>query len=311
MVTRRLSEIEVFLAIATAGGVTAAARQLGLGKSAVSKQLAALEARLGVRLVARNTRSLSLTPDGRAFAERATAALDSLREAEESVAAEPSRLRGHLRLSLPMSFGVHFLAEPLSTFLLEHPEVDVQLDLTDRKVDMVEEGYDLAVRGGRMISSTLVARRLAPFQVFAAASPAFLEQHGPLREPADLLRTPGVLYRQADTPNVIPLTHRDGRTTLMSPESRIRADNGDIMVELAVRGHGWVLLPDFLLAEPVRRGALQPVLPGWLGPEGAMWTVLPNRRHLPSRVKAIAEAFHEAFRDPPWRDVTRTVLEGQ
>lgn len=309
--TRRLSEIEVFLAIATSGGITAAARQLGLGKSAVSKQLAALEERLAVRLVARNTRSLSLTPDGRAFAERATAALDSLREAEESVAAEPARLRGHLRLSLPMSFGVHFLAEPLAAFLHAHPEVDVQLDLTDRKVDMVEEGYDLAVRGGRMISSALVARRLAPFQVFAAASPVFLAKHGPLLEPADLLRCPGVLYRQTDTPNVIPLSHRDGRTTLISPDSRIRSDNGDIMVELAVRGHGWVLLPDFLLAEPVRRGLLVPVLPGWLGPEGAMWTVLPNRRHLPTRVKAIAQAFLDALRDPPWSDVTRLVTTDQ
>ncbi|MEL6216143.1 MAG: LysR family transcriptional regulator, partial [Pseudomonadota bacterium] len=180
----RFQELECFVAVVETGSITAAADRLELAKSAVSRRLAALEKRLSVQLLNRTTRAIDLTNTGRAFYERAVAVLSDLAEAESAVAQERGTLSGVLRLALPLSFSVRHMGEPLSAFLAEHPEVQCQIDLNDRRVDLVAEGVDLALRIGVLEESTLVARKLFDASATVCASPNYLERRGTPTQPS-------------------------------------------------------------------------------------------------------------------------------
>lgn len=295
----RIAESEVFVAVVQKQGVSAAARALGCSKSAVSKAVHALEERLGVRLLQRSTRALALTPEGRTFYERAAVALESLRDAEESVAGGDGPLTGSIRVSLPVSFGVRYLSPVIAMFMAKHPGVEIFASFTDRKVDLVDEGFDLAVRGGRLDPSSLVARRLAPIQLVIAASPAFAEAH-PVRAPDDLAELPGLAYRVGGVAPSLRLLHASAPPAELRVHGPLVSDNGDMLVAAARAGLGWVVQPDFLVADDLRSGALVRLLPAWSGPEAAMWVVYPHRNLLPARVRAFADALVDAFRTPPW-----------
>jgi DNA-binding transcriptional LysR family regulator len=295
-----LSETEVFLAVVQAGGVTSAARALGVSKSAVSKQLSALEDRLGVRLMHRTTRATALTSDGEVFFAHATAAMEELAEGERAVQGSGERLTGSLRITIPSSFGLRYLGTPIATFLARHPGVRVEVHVSDRKVDLVDEGYDLAVRGGALRASSLVARRLAPLRVWIAASPAFAASLPPLQTPADLEGLPSLVYRQRDSSPSFPFHHADGRVVEVRLQGRVTSDSGDLLLDAASAGLGWVVQPEFALARHLREGRLVRVLPEWEGPPSAMWVVYPHRRHLPARVRALADHLVASFATPPW-----------
>jgi DNA-binding transcriptional LysR family regulator len=290
----------VFLAVVQAGGVTSAARALGVSKSAVSKQLSALEDRLGVRLMHRTTRATALTSDGEVFFGHATAAMEALAEGERAVQGSGEHLTGSLRITIPSSFGLRYLGAPISSFLARHPGVRVEMHVSDRKVDLVEEGFDLAVRGGSLRASSLVARRLAPLRVWIAASPAFAATLPTLRTPTDLEGQPGLVYRQRDSLSSLSFHHADGRVAEVRLLGRVTSDSGDLLLDAAIAGLGWVVLPEFALAPHLREGRLVRILPEWEGPTSAMWVVYPHRRHLPARVRALADHLVEAFATPPW-----------
>lgn len=301
MVMSRLSEVEVFLAVVQTGSISAAARQLGLSKSSVSKSVQALEDRLAVRLLHRTTRALSLTAEGQAFQERAAAALDELLDAENAVSSSRREVSGTLRVSLPLGFGLRFLRQPIVEFMRAHPDLVVHAGFTDRKVDIVEEGYDLAVRGGILKSSSLVARRLCPIRVVIVASPGWVAANGAPTHPRDLERAPMMVYRQNESPGLMPLRAPDGEVYELKVDGPLVSDNGDMLTEAAIAGLGIALQPDFAVAEALADGRLVQLLPGWEGPEAAMWVVYPHRKHLSGRVRAFTDHLLTAFHEVPWQ----------
>jgi len=295
----RIAESEVFVAVVQKQGVSAAARSLGCSKSAVSKAVRALEERLGVRLLQRSTRSLALTPEGRTFYERASVALDGLREAEAVVAGGDGPLVGPVRMSLPTTFGVRYLAPAIAAFMAQHPRVEIDAQFTDRKVDLVDEGFDLAVRGGRLEPSSLVARKLAPITLVIAASPEFLARH-PIQSPDDLAALPAMAYRQPTSAPTLRLTNRAGETRDLRQAGPLSSDNGDMLLAAAREGLGYLIQPDFLVADDVRSGRLVRVLSDWQGPDAAMWVVYPHRSLLSARVRAFVDFLLERLREPEW-----------
>lgn len=296
----RLEETESFLAVVAQGGVSAAARHLGRSKSAVSKQLQALEERLGARLLHRTTRAVSLTDEGRRFHEGASAALEELRAAETAVGGADGPLVGNIRMALPMSFGVRYLAPVIAAFMAEHPRVQVEASFSDQRVDLVEEGFDLAVRGGTMPVSALVARRLVRIALVVVASPAFVATHGAPSEPAELDGLPALVYRQPGLAAGVTLRHQDGRQAEVRLSGRLVSDSGDMLLEAARQGLGLLVQPDFLVAGDLRSGALVRLLPDWCGPDVAMWVVIPHRRLVPARVRAFADFLVARFAHAPW-----------
>ncbi|MFT5460059.1 MAG: DNA-binding transcriptional LysR family regulator, partial [Myxococcota bacterium] len=190
----RFEALELFIAVVDHDGFSSAARALGVSKSHVSKQITALEDRLGARLLNRTTRQQTLTDSGRTLYERARQVLADLQEAEQTVSQLQDCPRGTLRLSVPMSFGLAYLAQPIAVFMARHPRLDIEATLADRRVNLLDEGYDLAVRSGQLDDSSLIARKLAKYRMLAVASPAYLSEHGRPSAPDDLAAHAKLLY---------------------------------------------------------------------------------------------------------------------
>ncbi|MBY6203478.1 LysR family transcriptional regulator [Halomonas denitrificans] len=288
----RFTEMQVFVAVVDAGSFTAAADRLDLSRAAVSRHVAALEQRLGVRLLNRTTRSLSLTGDGERFHGRASALLGELAEAEAELAgaAEP---RGRLRINVPVSYGLLRLAGHWPEFMARFPLVRLDVTLSDRLVDLVEEGYDLAVRIGRLPSSSLVARRLATTRLVLCAAPDYIERHGAPESPADLARHAVLAYSLFSAGDRWRFDGPNGSEEVkVSPV--FRSNSGDTLVAAAVAGRGIVLQPTFLVARELDRGQLTELLPGYSAGELGVHAVYPAHRHMPSRLRALVDFLVEA-----------------
>ena len=246
----RLDEIETYIAIARAGSISEAARRLGIAKSAASRRLSELEARLGVQLVVRSTRQLTLTEAGAAFLERAERVLDELAEAEAEARAELSVLTGKLRLAAPLSFGLSRLAPLLADFMAAHPDIVVEADFSDRHVDLIREGFDLAIRIGALSDSSLIARKIAEVRQIVAASPDFWDQHGRPEHPDQLADLPCLRYLNPQGTGTISFSAPSGKTGSFVPSHRMLASNGDVNAMMASRGLGYLIEPDFIV-EPL------------------------------------------------------------
>jgi DNA-binding transcriptional LysR family regulator len=296
----RVESLQAFVEVADLAGFTAAAKRLGTSRSHVSKQVAALEERLGVRLLQRTTRRVSLTDEGRAFLERIGPILADLTEAERAVGDRGSVARGKLRFSAPVSFGTRYLGCMLADFMALHPEVEVELDLSDRYVDLVEERYDLAIRVGVLQESSLIARKLCTTGGRICASPGWLAEHGAPKDPAEIEGAHCLRYSLARTDHVVFRRGDEERQVRLS--GRLRANNGEVLVDAAIAGLGLTLAPDFLVAEPLREARLVPILEDWtLRVGGAVWAVYAHRRHLSARVRLFVDFLVERFGPtPPW-----------
>lgn len=303
-----LGQLEVFVRVVADGGFTAAAASLGVSKSFVSRQLGALEDRLGARLLNRTTRKLTLTDIGTVFYERCRRILDELTDAQGAVTSMQSAPRGILRLALPMSFGITHVAPEIARFLDRHPELSVDVDLSDRRVDLLGEGFDLAIRIGALSDSSMIARKLATSCVVLVASPAYLAAHGRPSEP-EAIRTHACLhYAYSPTGHSWRLENGE-RAVTVAGEGRVTANNGDALRELAIAGQGIARLPDFIVNASLADGRLEHVLPGW-GESGAIWAVYPHSRHLSAKVRLFVEFLAERWATPPWaadRAVTSTI----
>lgn len=286
----------MLIAVAEAGGVTAAATRLGVSKGWVSKVITALEARLGARLVHRNTRALALTPAGEAFLERARGAVELLDEAEQGLRAEGVSPRGELRITLPVSFGVRYVAPLISAFVDKHPAVRVHAQLADHIVDVVAEGFDLAIRGGKLDDSELVARRVCSLALWTVASPAYLARRGEPRTPAELAAHDVLIYTLS----------RDGARLRypghepVAVRGPLASNNGDALLVAAERGLGVLVQPDWMLADAVRAGRLVRLLPDVQPATASMWAVYPSSRHLSAKVSAFVDFVAAALDPPPW-----------
>lgn len=298
----RAGEMAVFAQVVEHGNLTRAAASLRLSPSAVSKLIGRLEDRLGVRLLQRTTRRVSTTAEGRLFYERAREILDELDAAEELVSAGRLRPRGTLRVSLSHGFGMSQIMPLVPAFATRFPEIELQLAFADRRLDLVSEGLDLALRLGPVHDDTLVARRLGDHGRIVCAAPVYVERHGMPATPEDLARHNCILFDQPDYLNHWPFRRPDGAIQRLPMHGNFRSDNGDALYELLLGGSGIAHAADFLALPHLAAGRLVPILPTYAVDERTpIHAVYPQRRHLPAKVRAFIDFLVEHFQPvPPW-----------
>ena len=292
----------LFVAVVNNGSFSAAADRLGLSRAQVSKAVAQLEQHLGSRLLNRTTRRTSLTDIGRIYYERCSAILQDIDELEDMTGDQVGRLQGRLSLSAPTSFGIAHLNPLISGFLQLNPEVQISLSLTDRMINVVEEGFDLVIRIAELDDSSLIARKLAPCKRVFCAAPAYIEQHGSPKVPQDLAIHHCLIYSNELRPDTWIL-HGPGGTESVRVNGPVCADNGDILKSAAIAGLGVTLLPTFIVGDALKTGQLKPVLTDYCPPEIAIYAVFPSRRYLSAKVRAFVDFLAKAFGDSPaWDD---------
>lgn len=295
----RLEAMRTFVTVVDTGSFVGAAEALPMSKAAVSRHVAELEARLGVRLLNRTTRRLSLTPEGERFHARSKDVLARVAEAEAEVTAHTGEARGVLRVNAPQSFGLLHLAPLWAAFMERHPQVVLDVTLSDRMVDLVEEGVDLAVRIARLPDPSLVSRPLATTRLVLCASPAYLQRHGVPQHPADLARHAVAAYSLYSMGDHWTFDGPDGPVAVkVSP--RLRSNSGDTCRIAALRHLGIVLQPSFMVAPDLQSGALVEVLPAYRSPELAVCAVYPSRRFLAPKVRLLVDFLVEALRTQAW-----------
>jgi DNA-binding transcriptional LysR family regulator len=299
----RLSALETFVRVAETGSFSEAARRLKTSKSAVSRLVAGLEAELGVRLIHRTTRALTLTEAGRGYRERAARILADLADADQSVTRMQQAPRGRLVVNAPMSFGYLQLGRVMPDFLALYPDLTVDLTLTDRFVDLIDEGIDVAVRIGALTDSSLVARRLAPIRRVVCASPAYLSARGTPATPGDLAGHDCIGYSNPPGQTEWRFVDADGRPQPVAVGGRLTVNNGDVIRDAVLGGVGLALLPTFLIGDDLRNGRLVSVLERFLPQDLTLNAVYPHARHLSPKVRAFVDFLAQRFGPRPHWDV--------
>jgi DNA-binding transcriptional LysR family regulator len=292
--------MRVFVKVVELESFSRAAQRLGISATAASRQVADLEARLGVRLLQRTTRRLYLTDSGRSYYERCTQILNDLDEAELTISSAAERPQGLLRVAAPVSFGIQHLTPLFLNYMARYPEVKLELSLSDRMVDLVEEGYDLALRITRELKTTLVARSLARARLVTCAAPSYLKRHGVPRTPEDLRHHDCLCYTYDMTQGIWEFEGPAGRVRV-PVEGSLATNNGDSLRVAAVAGRGIILEPTFLVGEDLRQGRLVPLLPDYPAPSLTLYAVFPSRRYLSPKVRTLVDFLVECIAEPlPW-----------
>ena len=298
-----LEEMRVFTKVVAAGSLSAAARELGSSPAVISRTLAALESRLGVRLVNRTTRRLHLTEEGAGYLDACTRILADL-------GAGRSEPRGVLRVAIPASFGHQHIAPLVPAFVQRYPQVRLALSLSDRAVSLIEEGYDVAIRIAELEDSSLAARKLAPNRRVICASPSYLARHGTPRTPEDLLRH-DFLMTTSEHDFSFPIEYRDpaGAAGSLRVTGRYACDHWSVLRDWAVAGLGLALKSTWHVRRHLEDGSLVALLPGYtFDTDVAIYAVYPHRRHLPARTRAFIDFLAESFGPEPYWD--RPVMPG-
>lgn len=299
----RLAAIEAFVRVGESGSFSEAARRLRTSKSAVSRQVSALEAELGARLLHRTTRSLTLTEAGRDYLERASRVLADLAEANQSVTKLQAAPRGKLRVNAPMSFGFLHLAPAIPDFLARCPEVEIDMVMNDRFVDLVDEGFDVAVRIGHLADSSLVARRLAPIRRAVCASPAYLKARGAPGSPDQLKEHACLCYSNVSLTHEWRFIDVHGRPWPVDVKGPLTANNGDAIRAAALGGIGLAYLPSFIVGEDLKAGTLETVLDPFVPQDMTLNAVYPHARHLSPKVRAFVDFLAARFGPRPYWDI--------
>jgi DNA-binding transcriptional LysR family regulator len=291
----------VFAQVVDSRSFSAAAARLGLSKSAVSKQIAKLEDRLGARLLNRTTRTLSPTDAGQDFYERCLRVVREVEEAERAITHLSAEPRGLLRLNAPASFGREYLAPLVPEMLARWPELRIEALFEDRFVDVVAEGFDLVIRITRLQDSSLVARRIASCRRVVCAAPSYLARRGVPRTPAELLQHDCILYSYATDQNEWEFVGPDGRLETVRVDGRLRANNAEVTLAALLAGAGLALSPDFIVGPDIAAGRLVPLLTDYENPFGAIYAVWPHNRNLAPKVRAVVDFLVERFAaEPIW-----------
>lgn len=289
----RLGEMEAFLSVVDQGGFTEAARKLGASKSAISKNISALENRLGVRLLTRTTRRVSPTEIGLAYYDKAVSVLAGADEADDMVTAMQDAPKGSIRISAPVSFGVAHLSEAVGAFLLKYPDVSINMVLDDRFVELVSEGFDLAIRIGKLEDSSLRARRLADARVILVAAPAYLQKRGTPMKFDDLPAHTLLHYSIMSTGNFWKLASPSGEERQVRVGGRLTVNNGEALLKAAQAGLGIAQLPTFL-CHTARE--LVEVLPGCVMAPLGIYAVYPQGRYVQPKIRAFIDFMAEYFK---------------
>ena len=295
----KFQEMRVFVAVVDTGSFVRAADALSLSKTAVSRLVGELEARLGARLMHRTTRKLSLTPEGEVFHERCRQLLDGLTEAEAELTAHAGEAIGRLRINVPVTFGLLHLAPLWPAFMAMHPKVELDITLSDRVVDLVDEGYDLAVRIARLQPSSLVSRTLSSTRLVLCASPEYLRRQGTPQHPSDLAQHAVIAYTLLSMGERWEFEGPDGPVSV-TVAPHMRTNSGDTCCAAALQHQGFVLQPTFLVGPHLASGALVEVLPQYRSIELGVFAVYPSRKHLTPKVRVLIDFLVDAFRMRAW-----------
>ena len=289
------SELEFFILIARHGNLSAAARAMDLTPPAATKRLAQLEAKLGVRLLNRTTRSVSLTKEGETYLSHATRILEQLREMEDAVSSSKTDLRGLLRVNATLGFGRTTIAPLVSEFARLHPHVELQVELTDKPVDLVEGGFDMAIRFGALPDQRLNARCLMTNRRFLCASPLYLEQYGTPATLADLAQHRCIIHRQNDEAYGIWRFTRNEQNEVMKVQGALASNDGDIVLGWALDGHGILIRSEWDLAKYLESGRLKVILPEFNLPSADLFVYYVNRRNQTARARAFIDFLVDRF----------------
>lgn len=290
----------VFRHVVEAGSFAGAAGQLNLTAAAVSKQIKALEQWLGTRLFDRTTRRVRLTEAGEAFYRRCVGILDEVAAARDDAGRRRTVPRGHMRVSAPVTFGTMHLAPVVTDYLREYPDVTVEVELSDRAVDLIAEGFDVAVRIGELPDSSLVARRLSSSRFALCAAPAYLARHGAPATP-EALTGHACLEYSYRPPHGRWRFVGSGGDIVVPIRPRLRANNGEFLRAAALRGEGIALAPTFIVGDDLRSGRLVGLLPDYRPAATPIQAVYPAGRYLPAKVRSFIDFLHERFAGtPPW-----------
>jgi DNA-binding transcriptional LysR family regulator len=295
----RTLEMEVFLAVVDAGSFVGAVDGLRMSKAAVSRHVDALERRLDVRLLQRTTRRLSLTEEGRIFYQRSKEILGALGDAEAEVSSRTQQPSGAIRVNVPLSFGITHLAPLWGPFLDAFPQIDLDVALNDRIVDLVDEGYDLAVRISALPDSSLISRKLASTRMLLCASPGYLARHGTPEHPRELASHRVIAYTNLAGRDEWTFDGPDGPHAVRT-RARVYASNGDTCRAIALGGGGIILQPSFLIDADLRRGDLVELLPQYRSIELGIYAVYPTRKQLPLKVRCLIDFLSASFKRPSW-----------
>jgi DNA-binding transcriptional LysR family regulator len=297
----RLQCMNIFVQVADRGNFSKVAREQGLSTSVVSKYVAALEDQLGVRLLNRTTRSLSVTEIGVEYLQRCRQILDHVEDAHQAATSLQIEPRGLLRINAPMSFGILHLGKLIAGFTKRYPDVEIDLELNDRFVDVVHEGFDIALRIGILKDSALIGRKLAPVHRVCCGSPEYLKQHGTPEHPQDLSTHKGLFYGHRGWTEDWIFYGKDGE---FRSEAKVlmKSNNGDILKAAAVAGAGLVTMPTFITWDEVQSGTLVPMMLNYPAKEMGLYAVYPPTHNLSAKVRVFIDFLVEVFGSEPYWD---------
>ena len=297
---RDLEDLRALQVVADSSSVTLGAKRLGASKASVSRRLANLEATLGVRLLVRTTQGVGLSEAGAGFLERARQILADVDEAVDEAAGATGALAGRVRLSAPAAFGKALLMPALASLMDRHPRLEIDLHLDDARVDLLRDGFDLALRLGTLEASELVARRIAPMSRVVVCSPGYAEARGVPQVPADIAEHAVLLYANRGPAEIWRFGDGAGGFSPVRPQARFRVNSADLLRQCAEHGFGLTVLPLFVAAPALARGTLTRVLGEFTLPGGALQAVLPPGRRTPARVRATLDHLAAAFGPQAW-----------
>lgn len=298
----RLSDVEVFVRVVETSSFARAADILGISRSYASRMVSGLEERLGVRLLHRTTRRVVPTATGQAFYASCSTYIEGIAEAERRVREDAEEPQGLLRVSFPFAFGVRYLVQPVVEFQQRYPRVSVNVSYDDRKVDIVGEGFDLAVRGAANLEGPLIARSLWRFRLLLVASPRYLARRGVPLHPQELAQHDCVLYAGTSRPNTWFFANDEGELSV-EVKGVLTMNNAHAQASAVIMGAGIAVLPDFEVVDALHAGTLARILPQWELPGGTFWVVRPDRQQIPARVRVFLDHLQHSIPDPPWLKV--------
>ena len=299
----RFENMDAFIRVVEAGSISGAADRSGVAKSAVSRRLKELEEHLGVELFHRTTRRMNLTETGRAFYHQSVRILEDVLEAELATSQAHGTLKGSLKVALPSSFGLMHMGPAINEFLQEHPEIEFDLDFNDREVDLMQEGFDLAIRIANLPDSSLIARRLSPINAVICASPAYLEHMGTPQSIDELSNHRCLVYSLLPDFEHWHLTDAKGEAIKTKISPYLKATSGEFLRNAAIEGQGIILTPSFIAYKEIESGDLIPLLTDYKLPQIDAYAIYPQTRHLSQRVRAFVDFLVKRFEGTPYWDL--------
>ena len=299
----RFENMNAFIRVVEAGSISGAADNLGVAKSAVSRRLKELEEHLRVELFHRTTRQMNLTDTGRSFYHQSVRILEDVLEAELATSQAHCTLKGSLKVALPSSFGLMHMGVAINAFSKEHPQIEFELDFNDRMVDLMQEGFDLAIRLAKLPDSSLIARKLAPIKTVMCASPKYIEEMGAPQSPGELINHRCLVYNLLPNFENWHLTDTKGKESKTKIQPYLKSSTGEFLRDAAVEGLGIVIVPTFIAYKEIEQGKLVLILEEYTPPQVAAYAIYPQTRHLSLRVRTFVDFLVQRFEGTPYWDV--------